>query len=60
LSAVPGLVAKPIIDMKGAVQDLDKVRVLASRLSDLGYELSHVCEKDVSSKRAPLHVFHCP
>jgi GrpB-like predicted nucleotidyltransferase (UPF0157 family) len=38
-TAVPGLFAKPIIDMMAAVQDLDEARVLASRLSDLGYGL---------------------
>jgi GrpB-like predicted nucleotidyltransferase (UPF0157 family) len=38
-TAVPELSAKPIIDMMGAVQDLDKAKVLASRINDLSYEL---------------------
>ena len=38
-TAVPGLWAKPIIDMMAAVTDLNEERVLASRLAGRGYQL---------------------
>ncbi len=39
-TAVPGLVAKPIIDIMAAVDSLDNVEVLIERLCDNGYTTS--------------------
>lgn len=38
-TAVPGLVAKPVIDILGAVDSLDALDALSGRLPSLGYEV---------------------
>lgn len=38
-TAVPGLLAKPIIDIIGAVRSLEELDAAAGRLSGLGYEV---------------------
>jgi GrpB-like predicted nucleotidyltransferase (UPF0157 family) len=38
-TAVPGLLAKPVIDILGAVESLDEIDTASSRLSGLGYEV---------------------
>ena len=40
LSAVPGLAAKPIIDMDVVVESCDRVRPVVGRLASIGYPLA--------------------
>lgn len=37
-TSVPGLAAKPIIDIMAAVRSLERVDTVAEKFSDLGYE----------------------
>ncbi|MGK3982302.1 GrpB family protein [Sorangium sp. So ce136] len=61
-TAVPGLEAKPVIDIMAAVQRLDEASAAHDRLRELGYQLTPTGMRDrlFLRKRAPGHAcaFH--
>lgn len=61
-TSVPGLAAKPTIDILGIVNNLEEVDLLNSRLADLGYqargENGIAGRRYFNKKEGDVHLFH--